>query len=201
MEDSESQSDAIMAKYRELLANVGAFHALVRARYPTQVTCGAGCFSCCKTRLSVFPLEAEAIRRGAAALGADVVPKLRERLENDSGPLASYCAFLVEGACTIYEDRPLLCRIHGLPNASTTYPPGIVDVCELNFTDMSGDEIAPEAILDWDHAGKALALLNFKFNDLRGRDRFGRLRVPLVELAREASGLDAGVAVVEDATP
>lgn len=192
---------AILEKHAELCANVESFHAHVRGMYPAQVTCGAGCFSCCMSRLAVFPLEAEAIRRGALGMDQATRAMLRERLEVDSGPLAAYCAFLVEGVCSIYAYRPLLCRIHGLPNASSTYPAGVVDVCELNFSEMEAQEIAHEAVLDWDHAGNALALLNFKLTDRMGCDAYGRLRIPLLELAREIAGLPVERPTMEERIP
>lgn len=178
-----------LAKYRELLTNLAAFQERVRERYRSQITCGSGCFSCCRTRLSVFPLEAAAIRDGLASLDDASLAKLRERLENDWGPLASYCAFLVEGSCSIYADRPLLCRIHGLPNSSKTYPEGSIEFCEMNFTNYDVGEIDPAAVLDWDHVGHLLALLNFKYSQAAGREPQGRLRIPLVELARAGTGL------------
>lgn len=178
---------AFLARYRQLLGNLDAFQREVRSMYAAQITCGDGCFSCCRTRLAVFPIEADSILDGMDD-GRDLAP-LRERLENDTGPLAEYCPFLVAGGCAVYEHRPLLCRIHGLPNSSKSYPAGAIEFCEQNFHDLEADAIAPAAVLDWDHAGNALALLNFRYSENLGRDELGRLRVPLVEVARNLCGL------------
>lgn len=187
--------DAIALECREaygrLLRNIEAFQAKVRERYAAHIACRAGCFSCCRTRLTVFPLEAEAIRRSIDAMPDALRERLRERLRTDEGEAASHCALLVDGACSVYDGRPMLCRIHGLPNASLSYPAGAIDFCELNFTQMEADEIDPGAVLDWDQAGKALALLNFKLTQATGGDPRGRLRIPLLELAREGVGLPA----------
>lgn len=198
--------EACLAKRRDLLDNLGRFQERVREMYRKEITCGSGCFFCCRTRLSVFVIEAEAIRRHVRAMDEATRARLRERLENDWGPLSEYCAFLDGGSCAIYDERPTLCRIHGLPNSSTTYPSGAVEFCELNFKDFDVDAIAPEAVLDWDHVGHLLALLNFKYMQAAGREREGRLRVPLVELAREGVGLpvetpDAPAAPAAPAVP
>lgn len=187
--------------YGRLLANLDAFHATVLEMYRAHIACRAGCFSCCKTRLSVFPIEADALRRSIAEMPPELHARLRERLENDEGEAASFCALLVDGACSVYRDRPMLCRIHGLPNASTSYPTGAIDFCELNFTELAADDIEPAAVLDWDHAGRALALLNFKLTQATGGDPRGRLRIPILEIAREGVGLPPEALEAEPAIP
>jgi Fe-S-cluster containining protein len=49
------------------------------------------------------------------------------------------CPALEDGVCTIYEQRPLICRKFGIPLYNPDKP-GQVFACELNFKD--GDEIA-----------------------------------------------------------
>jgi uncharacterized protein len=76
-------------------------HVLHEAR--TQ--CKKGCAGCCVDDLTVFDIEAEAIRRGYAALLATGVPHA-----------IGACAFLDEyGGCRVYAERPYVCRTQGLP--------------------------------------------------------------------------------------
>ena len=70
-----------------------------------KAACGLGCTRCCLDDLTVFEIEAEAIRRSHAELLS----------EGEPGP-AGACAFLnAAGGCRIYEQRPYVCRTQGLP--------------------------------------------------------------------------------------
>lgn len=93
-------------------ARIAAFHAEVdsaakgiSASHGPRLRCGRGCAACCVDGLTVFEVEAERIREGAAALLSTAEP----------GP-AGACAFLdADGACRVYALRPYVCRTQGLP--------------------------------------------------------------------------------------
>ena len=98
--------------------------AALAARHAAKMACARGCSGCCVDDLTVFDVEAERIRRGAAALLASGTPHPPGR-----------CAFLgSEGECRIYALRPYVCRTQGLPlrwldhDAQVEYR----DICELN---------------------------------------------------------------------
>ena len=100
--------------------------------------CGKGCSSCC-TDLSLLPIEWWAARE--AALDKEITP---------GKPAADTCIFLLDDICALYDNRPLICRIHGLPLA---YPIEEYDSqgrrvfrdqpewhliwCDLNFTNIA----------------------------------------------------------------
>lgn len=74
------------------------------ARHAGRLRCGPRCAGCCLDGLTVLPVEAERIRRGAPEV-------LRERPFPDGG-----CAFLdPAGRCRVYPFRPYVCRTQGLP--------------------------------------------------------------------------------------
>lgn len=74
------------------------------ARHSGRLRCGPGCAGCCLDGLTVLPVEAERIRRGAPEV-------LRERPFPVGG-----CAFLgPSGRCRVYPFRPYVCRTQGLP--------------------------------------------------------------------------------------
>jgi hypothetical protein len=86
-------------------------HAVDRLTRPLDVLhrdrlqCRRGCASCCVDDLTVFPVEADLIRRHHAQLLATEAPHP-----------AGACAFLDDqGACRIYEHRPYVCRTQGYP--------------------------------------------------------------------------------------
>ena len=104
-------------------------------RSPGQMQCRAGCDMCCHARLTVFAIEAERIASALATL-ARRDPELRERVRRqaDDPAESDHCALLVDGRCSIYADRPLICRSHGLPIAVTDDEgETTVDCCPLNF--------------------------------------------------------------------
>lgn len=107
-------------------------------RSQDEMRCGRGCDACCYVRLSVFSIEAQGIERSLAEL-AQRAPALRERVRRqaDDPAAAEHCPMLVDGACAIYDDRPLICRSHGLPIALDGDHEGEVHWCELNFVDAA----------------------------------------------------------------
>lgn len=93
----------------------------IAARPPTlqKIACAKGCAYCCYTLVAVTAPEAfrlaNAVRAGlAAGLSSDAV---RERGKPLIGVAASdrigrklACPLLVDGACSVYRHRPLVCR-------------------------------------------------------------------------------------------
>lgn len=154
-----------------LRTKVGAHFEQAVARTPEAFTCAEGCDSCCHRRFSVFLIEAQPI---AAALEA-MQPALRERLREqaDSPQHADRCALLVDGRCSVYEVRPLICRSHGVPVLAD----GAVDVCPLNFSEH---EIPRASVLNLDALNEPLAMIAQLAHD--------GTRVELAALARGAVG-------------
>jgi Fe-S-cluster containining protein len=88
-------------EHRAALAKIDATVAQMSARAGDALSCKRGCDACCVGGLSVLPVEAALIE----ALGTRPPAQQREGM----------CAFLDDdGACTVYEARPVLCRTHGL---------------------------------------------------------------------------------------
>ena len=102
------------------------------ARSPREFACQAGCDACCHRRFGVFELEADRIRAALAQLDVHTREIVRA---NATDPTASdRCALLVDGRCAVYEARPLICRVHGLPTAVPNDDgTATLDVCPLNF--------------------------------------------------------------------
>lgn len=116
------------------------------ARAGDALTCKRGCDSCCVDGLSVLPVEAAFIEAHGGR------PPARQR--------AGMCWFLDDdGACTVYEARPVLCRTHGLALKSADSTRALrvlqddVSACELNYTARSPE---PSEVLD---ATKLMMLL------------------------------------------
>ena len=97
-----------------------------------KLACARGCSGCCVDGLTVFEVEADRIRRGAADLLATAAPHAPGR-----------CAFLgSEGECRIYALRPYVCRTQGLPLRWIEDETDYRDICELN--DVAVETLEPE---------------------------------------------------------
>jgi uncharacterized protein len=142
----------------DLHAEVDRRAAALSRLHAAALVCRRGCFDCCVDEITVFEVEADRIRAGAAALLAEGIPHPPGR-----------CAFLgSEGECRIYEHRPYVCRTQGLPlrwideEAEAEYR----DVCTLNEA-VGVESLEPEACWSIGETEEQLVRLN------EGRGRVG----------------------------
>ena len=161
---------AAYEQYRRLVARVDAFGQAARQRYPTQITCHAGCDGCCYQQFTVFPIEAHHLAQAVTALAPEARQHLLARLQQHDPwrviDTPSPCVLLEHGRCSLYDHRPLICRIHGFPVASTMIERpdgGQRDCCPLNFADVPLPDIAPQAVYNLDLVNQTLAAINHLF--------------------------------------
>ena len=119
---SASIPDQVAALHAEVERQARRLHVL----HAERLSCARGCSGCCQDELTVFSVEADAIRQRYAAL-----------LETGEPHPAGACAFLdAEGACRVYEARPYVCRTQGLPlrwiDEDVDGPVELRDICPLN---------------------------------------------------------------------
>ena len=171
------------------------------ARSPHAFRCGEGCDACCHARIGVFAVEAAPIREALARLAhEDPALRARVRMQADDPAHQDRCALLVDGRCAVYEQRPLICRSHGLPVLAVEpgAAPGTplqLDHCPLNFT----QEPPPRAsMLRLDAVNQPLAMLArlWTATDGAGRSPSDDDRTALEDLARVADERDP-----DDQTP
>jgi Fe-S-cluster containining protein len=105
-------------------ADVDRLAAPLVETHAGRLACARGCIGCCVDELTVFEVEAEAIRARFGDVLASAEPHPPGR-----------CAFLgAAGECRVYAARPYVCRTQGLPlrwiddEAMAEYR----DICELN---------------------------------------------------------------------
>lgn len=164
----------------QLRARVDAHFAAAVERTPDAFACRPGCAQCCHQLFSVFEVEAAPIRAGLAALPEAVRARVQAQGED---PALEHCALLVDSECAVYDQRPLICRSHGLPIAvaDEAAPDGPlrVDHCPLNFV----DEPPPRpSVLVLDAVNRPLAVL-------AEMSAPGAARVDLAALARQRGPL------------
>lgn len=130
---------AVTESYRQLIEHVDKLTARLSSQYARHLVCRSGCSGCCRHHLSVFAVEAAAVRQAV-----DVLPEpLRQRLtqqahkvlEMEAHGEPTACPMLVDDRCSIYAARPLICRTQGLPLLlEADDGEAEVDFCPLNFT-------------------------------------------------------------------
>lgn len=123
-------NEEYLKKLDALHRAVDTMAAALSERHSERLQCKRGCYACCTDGLTVFDIEADRIRRG-------VQDSLRGEKASDEG-----CAFLDEhGGCRIYEFRPYVCKTQGLPLRWFDDAGEHRDICPLNRTSESLDEL------------------------------------------------------------
>lgn len=131
------------ARYRTLLEQLDAWTDDARRRHPGVLPCRLGCTACCVGAFDISAADVLLLRETVAELPADLrrviasragasahrqqaiepawpaphaVESLGEaRFDALCDTLASEpCPCLVDGACAVYQGRPLVCRLMGL---------------------------------------------------------------------------------------
>ena len=143
--------------YKRILDRADAFFSSVATSQPQNLQCGRGCSLCCHGLFEIGSGDVPLIADGLAALhpsrrkaiirrAVDIIAESRHPNLRECSPIekeeffertaSTPCPNLsAEGACMMYEHRPLVCRTFGLPLRNDAEYLG--DVCELNFTAAS----------------------------------------------------------------
>jgi Fe-S-cluster containining protein len=116
--------------YQQLLQKVDQFSARVEAELVDSYSCRAGCDSCCQLE-TVFPVEAYAVALTLLKLPLATLKTLCH--QSGTGGL---CCLLAAGCCSIYHQRPLICRSHGLPLMVEQEGVRRIDHCPINFVGL-----------------------------------------------------------------
>lgn len=157
--------------YQELLQQIDRWYSLSIERYPELIACQSGCSGCCRSVFDITMLDAYLLKLGFDRLPAEVREQvlakcqarldlmreqwpeflhpfvLNQRPEEDWEALMpdedeTPCVLLDEnGRCLVYENRPMTCRLHGLPLIDVTGEVLHDEWCTLNFTDRDPLEL------------------------------------------------------------
>ena len=170
----------IFRYYRQLLQQVDKWTAEMVQRYKPHLACRKGCDLCCQRKFSISGVEAYNVAALFRQLPAAVQRAVRKR--------KSSCTFLVDGACTVYEARPVICRTYGLPSLHRNEKTEAeISWCELNFTDVPADfGFQADGIIDLDTLNAKVAGVNKLFLK---EARLSQERIPMDEIP----DLDAGI--------
>lgn len=161
-------TDEVLARYRELGNYCDALAQRVQERFGTAWQCRAGCSGCCQL---------------TTVCGLEAVVLLKAGLESRLSALDEQCCLLQEDRCLVYDNRPLICRTHGLPLVSSSLTEGEVDCCPLNLPALAGiSELEADLVLNLDLLTENLMRLNLAFFLVLGRPELAEVRFSLASL-------------------
>lgn len=124
-------------------------------KHKKHISCKAGCDLCCMD-YSVFPIEFYFIR--------EQLKTINSKLRINEAALEEDCIFLIDHKCTVYNERPIICRTHGLPllfmGNNDNWE---LSACELNFTEFDMEEFSEENTFPQDQFNSKLFMLNKAF--------------------------------------
>lgn len=145
----------ILENYRLLTARVDALCNAIAAALGEQITCSAGCSSCC-TSITLFPVEAAAMQKTLKSLPGRQAEEIRRHVSEHAG--GERCPLLLHHRCLLYEARPVICRTHGLPIIYTTDGQRHSDCCPLNLTET--EALSGSSVIDLDKLNTLLVAVN-----------------------------------------
>ncbi|MBL8026424.1 MAG: YkgJ family cysteine cluster protein [Fibrobacteres bacterium] len=161
-----------LAAYKALLVQLDAYERHILKKCEGLIFCKDGCSSCCILK-TVNKLEAAVVLETLKNIDAATKETL---LKNKS---KSRCPLLLDGSCTVYQNRPVICRTHGYPLTAqnkTVY-------CRKNFKTKSPDDFGP--FLEIEKLDTALAAMAVQYQTELG-DCADSDRVSLRRLLRRS---------------
>ena len=159
------------ATYRQLVSRVETLGQAIYQRYQEHITCHAGCDGCCYQTFTIFPVEAHHLAQALSELTYEARRQLKLHLEQPESSLRMAdeprpCVLLKDGKCSLYEGRPLICRLQGYPLFSRMIESADGsqrDCCPLNFTEMALSDVDVQAIYNLDVVNQTLVAINHLF--------------------------------------
>lgn len=147
--------DDTLQNYRQLLARVDALCLEISNILQGQITCSEGCSSCC-TSITLFPVEAAALRAAMDLLPVEEADSIRRHVAAHAE--GERCPLLSHHRCLLYDARPIICRTHGLPVMFAEENEKKVDCCPLNLSES--ESLPGKAIIDLDRVNAVLVAVN-----------------------------------------
>jgi Fe-S-cluster containining protein len=155
--------EQIFYNYQKLLLKVNEFSALIIPRYREHISCFYGCNDCCRQNLNLLPIEFFFLQKGFFFLPEPVREIVHNRIAQGLGDYASPCLLLDNGACLLYERRPIICRTHGLPLFISDGDQERRDCCPKNFTSYFLELLPQDDFLHLGRLNTILVTINRAF--------------------------------------
>lgn len=144
-----------LENYRQLLSRIDDLCRSIAEALGKQITCSAGCSSCCAS-ITIFPVEAAALQAALAALPPAESEDIRLQVRKNTG--GKQCPLLVNHRCLLYHARPIICRTHGLPIVYTVEGQRRSDCCPRN--PLTSTPLSGAHVIDLDRLNTLLVAVN-----------------------------------------
>ena len=148
----------LLDNYKQLTARVDALCNSITAKLGEQITCSAGCSSCC-IPITVFPVEAAAMREALENRPDSHAEEIRRHVSEHAED--EWCPLLLNHHCLLYEARPIICRTHGLPIIYTLEGQRNSDCCPRNLAGSAS--LSGTSVVDLDKLNTLLVAVNSIF--------------------------------------
>ena len=145
----------LLDNYSQLVTRVDALCHGIAADLGGQITCAAGCSSCC-IPITVFPVEAAAMRKELATLPTQQADKIRQHVSQPFD--TEHCPLLHNHRCVLYAARPIICRTHGLPIIYTEHGQRQSDCCPRNLSEA--ESVSGSSVVNLDTLNTLLVAVN-----------------------------------------
>lgn len=144
-----------LENYKQLITRVDALCSSIAGALGKQISCSDGCSSCC-TSITVFPVEAAAMRDALEKLPRPEAEKILRHISEHAED--ERCPILFQHHCMLYEARPVICRTHGLPIVYTAEGQLKSDCCPLNLSETAA--LSGSTVVDLDKLNTLLVAVN-----------------------------------------
>jgi Fe-S-cluster containining protein len=173
-----SDNNSMFEQYKLLRDKIDSHSKVLEKEHSEQMVCKAGCDMCCMD-YSIFPIEFYSILNDIKNAGLHP-----ETTDTDD---ENVCVFLKNHICTIYGQRPIICRTHGLPllfmNDESEWE---LSVCDLNFTEFDFGSFTLENTFPQDRYNSKLFLLNKNFiAEFTGKEYTEFDLIPIRDLVKQ----------------
>ena len=99
--------------YKKFLSQLDKKLANYFYEYREYINCEIGCSLCCeKGDYPMSQLELEYLMQGFIALDDNIKQQVQKNIKQVVK--GGSCPFLIDKKCSVYEHRPIVCRVHGL---------------------------------------------------------------------------------------
>jgi len=146
----------LLDNYDQMVARVETLCRGILDLLAGQITCSAGCSSCC-TSITIFPVEAAALEAALAELPEERQAVIRQHVQEHAD--GERCPLLQDHRCLLYAARPIICRTHGLPIIYNDGDQRTIDCCPLNLTETE-EPLSGAAVIDLDRLNSLLVAVN-----------------------------------------
>ncbi len=148
----------MLENYKRFVEKVDSICIKIEKSYGNYISCKKGCAKCCMA-ISLFPIEAVSISLAIQSLSKKEIKNIRNRVKKSKDNYT--CPLIEDNICLLYDNRPIICRTHGLPILINQDGETKIDCCPLNFDGINN--FPKDAIISLDNLNTIFVAINKVF--------------------------------------